>query len=101
MPKSADFLMKTEECISAGSVTMLEYFVLEYIIQYCSQEQLTISAEVITIIYDAVSTISSCLDIKCDIPLGNKNQKEISSFLKTHHKILEEFEKRSICQLCQ
>lgn len=38
VPKSADFLMMTEECISAGSVTVLEYFVLEYIIQYCSQE---------------------------------------------------------------
>lgn len=58
VPKSADFLMMTEECISTGSVTVLEYFVLEDIIKYCSQEQLTVSAEVICIIYNGIIAIS-------------------------------------------
>lgn len=94
--KSADFLASTQE-LSSGSVTVLEYFVLEYIVQYCHKEKLTISVEIISLIYDAICTIVSCLDY--NVPLGSKSEEQITSFMQKHDNNLKEFKKLSLFQL--
>ena len=95
--KSSLFASAAKENVSLGPATMLEFFVLENIIEHCSS-QADITTEIVHILYDAVASIAATLSEQ-HLPLGPKSLKEIKSFMETHDKNLTLFQEQCLAQL--
>ena len=80
--KSSQFASAAKENLSLGPVTILEFFVLEYIIKHCSS-QVDTTAEIVHMLYDAVASLAATLS-EHQLPLGPRSFNDITSFMETH-----------------
>ena len=87
---SIEFADVKLEQLSAGPLTIMEFFVLENVLVYCEEEAIEPTPENISKLYGhilATTTLSSPT-----LPLSHKNERDISTFLAMHQKNLANFQ---------
>ena len=92
IPKSVKFGMDAGEQMSEGSRTVLEYFILEGVLQFLKREMHEVSAQTLLDIYNAVVDVATPLQ---NLPLGFKRENDIMAFLREHKHNMEVF--TSLC----
>ena len=94
---SIEFADGKQEHLSAGPLTIMEFFVQENVLVYCEEEAIEPTPENISLLYRQIlaSTIVSSLAL----PLSQKNEKDISKFLVMYQKNLATFQRLSSNQL--
>ena len=79
--------------MSPGRRTILEFFILEGIFQHCEVED----AETLTILYNAITEFADIFE--CQLPLYQKNLKDIEKFISEHQHNIKAFETLCCAQL--
>ena len=91
---SLEFAKMKHELLSSGPLTKFEFFLLENILTYCSEEGIDETPENISSIYDSIQT-----HIQTDpsLPMSTKSIQDITKFLDIHKKNLAVF--TALCEM--
>lgn len=95
--KSVTFAEQRKEVINTGPLTVLEFFILEYILDYCEQQGIEEARENILLIYNAIVSTSRTFDET--LPITSKTEKDIGSFLVNHEHNLAAFQSKCKMQM--
>lgn len=91
---SREYANFKQETLTTGPPTKLEYFILENILQYCSQQNIDINVQNITGLY---TVVTKSVGAEPAINTTSKSPKDIGKYLKARCKILNTF--KELCKM--
>lgn len=90
VPSSAKFALQVGESINHGPRTLLEFFAMEQVLNYCMMQEIP---ENIATIYNVMVEIVVLYDFV--LPIGKKSISEVDKFMREHEYHLDFY--RTLC----
>ena len=97
VPRSAEFAIDKGETVPNGPRSVLEFFVMEYCVEHCTQEGIEVNANNHLILFSTLAELSKVVEYEVQIAM--KSTEDLERFLREHECIRATFESLCIANL--